>query len=447
LTASYLTVFKEAFDKFILSLKDSSLIYNKWKADTLRVDNPMFKDQLTPIFNLRNSSMQASLITLVKLQKIYACLMEMTEIIKKEILTQYSFSAVIDVIMVVIGETMMYEIYVRIILFLADFLMTLSDFTRAIRLYQIIRVISDFFGDLQSQQTAFSYLGECFKIIGDYLKAMHYYELYLHNSWFLGDIKSELKAYDKLGMLYYYQNDMEKAQRYHIRSLCPDSALENPIFSNIIKSRLTEETNRKSYLMEKKDLYFKFEIAKDLLLHKGDIDEFLKMRSMTQYLSSAFVVDILSVIGPIKSNPSNGSDKHASQAIKIISSKKQSYKADFTPEGFTRSMQLSNPAKYTMIREGTMKLDDENTKNINLYDNMYTAVDDQKLMSHLSNNNTKIVYSKTIQESEVCLQFLKSHSKSKMRAKLDSMADEILELIEFLVNKTSGRGRNTYGSK
>lgn len=371
----------------------------------------------------------------------------MSDTIKNEILTQFTLTGLIQQVLTVIGETMIYELYVKFVLFLADLLMTLSDYHGAIRLYQVMRVISDLFDDLKTQQTVYCNLGECYKIVGDYKNSLHNFELFLHTSWFLEDLKNELKAYDRIGMIYYYQNDLEKAQRYHLRSLLPDSALENQGFNSMVKSRIVEESNRKNRLFTNKDLYFKFELSRDLLLFKDEVDEYIKLRSIGQFLTSVFAVDNLAVLGPVKTNFGTRDDKHASLPIKIIVSKKQKYQADFTPEGYTRSMMLSNPAKYFMIMDGTMKLDETNTRNINLYDKTYTSVEDQKMLSHLSTNNTKVAFSKSSMQREVCLQFLQPHCKEKMKAKVDALNDEVLEFIEFLINEIAGKDHTFFSSK
>ena len=446
-TESHVSEFKEALEKFIALAKQSHLVYSKWSSEALRIDNPRYLGSLTPIFALKSVKMQIHLITLVKLQKIHESLNQMSEVIRREVLTQYSLTNCVDNLMSYLGETMIYELYVKVILFLADLLMTLSDYHGAIRLYQIMRVISDMFSDLRSHQTVYCQLGECYKILGDYKKAMHNLELYLHTSWFLRDLKNELKAYDSIGMLYYYQNDLEKAQRYHLRSLRPDSALDSPGFDGMVKARITEESSRKQRLIAGKDLYFKYEVTRDLLTFKEDVEEYIKLRSISQYLTSVFAVDNLAVLGPTKPLMQNREVKHTSLALKILNSKKQNYKANFTPEGYTRAMQLSNPAKYGMIQDGTMKLDDANIKNINLYDNTYTAVEDQKVLSHLSTNNTKLSFSNSTKSSEVCLQFLQNKCKEKMKVKVDSMKDDILEFIEFLLDQVAGKDKTNSSYK
>lgn len=400
----------------------------------MKTENDHLKSVVEKILELPQINKKVYLITLVKLQKLYTSLNKIEEQIRTQILTQYSLEPIIDQLLIYLGETMVYELYVKFILLLAELLKILSDYRGSIRLFQMIRIISDLFNDCKTQQQAYYQLGECYRSIGEYSNAQNCFELFLHNSWFLKDVKNELKAYDCIGMTYFYQNDIEKAQRYHLRSLVPDSALERESFKEMVEARIENEAKRKQRLLANKDLYFRFEVSRDLLEVKSDLDDFLKTRNIGQFLTSVFAVDNLAVLGPLPSHSSAGTSNTNKRAIRMITNKKINYVADFTPEGYTKSMLLSNPAKYFMIKEGTLKLDENTTKQVNLYDASYSHIEDQKLLSHLSSNNCKATFSKVSDGSEVCLQFLQKQCKEKMKDKVEGLKDDLLESIEFLAD-------------
>jgi tetratricopeptide (TPR) repeat protein len=431
--------FKKALLNFINMLQNSSLLYNKWSSDSIKDDNQHYRGGIEKILELPKLEQRVYLISIVKIQKIYLLLNQIDDVIKTQLLTQYTLQPIVDEILICVGQTMLYEMYLKIMLLLAEILKTLSEYEGAIRLYQMIRIISDLFGDTKSQQQAYYELGECYRATGDYPQAQHCFELFLHNSWFLKDAKNELKAYDCIGMTYFYQNDLEKAQRYHLRSLIPDSALEKLSFKEMVEHRLISESNRKDRLLATKDKYFKFEIAKGLLQVKSDIEGYLKVRNIHQLLTSVFAVDNLAVLGPIDSHTPEKPSNTNNRAMRLINSKKIKYTADFTPEGYSKSMQLSNPAKFFMIQEGTLTLDENTTKQVNLYDASYTRIEDKKLLSHLSPNNSKTIFAKSADGSEICLQFLQKQCKDKMKDKVDSLKDDLLEIIEFLIDKLASK--------
>ena len=129
---------------------------------------------------------------------------------------------------------MIYQLIVQIVSFVGDIQKTLSDYTNTFKIFDILRVIADLFGDNVTLQKCYLEMGDCCKAIGDYRQAQLNYERFLQQSWYIRDVKSELKAYDLIGITYFYQNNMERARRYHRRSLCCDSALENESFSETV---------------------------------------------------------------------------------------------------------------------------------------------------------------------------------------------------------------------
>lgn len=435
-SGSNLQILKAGMKKFAKMMKESSLIQGKWTADSIRIENQRHEGLVVKILELSNIETQIELMTIIKLQRMFGYLANIDAVFKDPMLTQFSLKKPFNELMVCVGDTMIYELYVKVLNFAGTIYTLLSNHEAALRIYKILKIVADLFNDLQTLQSAYLQLGESAKASGDYRSAQEYYEKFLHMSWFLKDLKSETKAYDRIGLALYYQGDLEKAHRYHTRSLVSSSALESPIMKGIVDSKLKDEMNRKARMFSLKDAYFKFEVARELMDIEGNIEEFLTLRDVNVCLWSNFAVDNLAALGP-SSFSNNAGKRKAGEKVnpKLVIKNDHKYTADFTPEGYTLAMMRSNPAKFSLILEGAIRLDDSNLKNVNLYDPTYDTVDDPHFLSHLSQNNSKIAFSPHLKGPEICIKYLRKEANSKVKQAIEDLKSEFLEFIECAIKE------------
>lgn len=182
---------------------------------------------------------------------------------------------------------------------------------------------------------------------------------------------------------------------------------------------------------------------RDLIQFEGEVQAFLTMRDVKDYLSSPFAFDNIAVLGPSSYLMSDIIGKPTKMGMRMFQVKETKYTADFTQEGYISAMEYTNPAKYVMIKEGTIKLDKYSIKNVNLYDKAYSTVEDKKYLSHMSTNNTKQAFSKSPRDAEVCLEYVEKGSKEKTRQMVSSLRENLIEYIEMII-KTIGLESQSY---
>lgn len=423
---------------FITLLQKHQIFFDKYKAELIKQEEENSGGYASKIFDLPIFESQIEMCLMLKLQKMVLVVDIILQSLDNGLVTQYTLKEPFKQLTQLACDTMVYELAFKVMFFEVDCLLTLNDYHGASKLLKPIVIVADLFWDYKMQKRAYLQLGNCAKYLGDYKQAKIYYEKFLHMSWFCKDSISELKAYDLIGMAFYYQNNLEMAQRYHQRSLNPDSALETKDFQILVETKVKDEEIRRSRLLTMRPVFFRHEIMRDFLTYEGDIDPMLTIRDLHQYLSSPFTVENLSLSS---SRNDQGSDqqtsgKYHSKGIQvrikpILST--TNYSADFSPEGYINAMLHSNPAVYQLIQEGKFKLDNGNLKGVNLYDKTYSNVEDPKLLSHMSPNNSKATFMMASKDSpEVCLEFLKRHSKERVVLMCSNLKDQLLEYIGWI---------------
>lgn len=423
---------------FISLLQKSPLFFEKYKNDLLRQEEENTGGLVSKVLELPLFESQIEVSLMLKLQKMILVLEKILKSLETGLVTQYTLKEPFQQLARLACDSLVYELAFKIMFFEVDCLMTLNDYHSASKLLKPISIVADLFWDYKLQKRAYLNMGHCAKYLGDYKQAKNYYEKFLHMSWFSKDSISELKAYDLIGMAFYYQNNLEMAQRYHQRSLNPDSALEDKEFHALVESKLRDEDARRSRLLTLRPVFFRHEIMRDFLTYEGEIDPMLTIRDLHQYMSSPFTVENLS----LKSSPTESSQNtnaYGKSQIKGLQLRIKpilgitNYSADFSPEGYINAMLHSNPAVYQLIQDGKFKLDNGNIKGVNLYDKTYSNVEDPKLLSHMSPNNSKATFMMASKDSpEICLEFLKRHSKERVQGMVAGLKDQLLEYVAWI---------------
>ena len=426
---------------FLDLAETSMMVYSKWSNEAIKQDNQNFKGAVIRILQAFSLRRQVEMVTLIKLQKVLNSLEVLDETIQREVVTQVMLGPLLADVMKAATETMMYDLTVNFVLFVGKMQKYLCDFPNAARTFFKLRVIADLYMDTRVLQKAYFELGECYKALGDFKLAEEAFELYLHNCWFLRDRINELKAFVLIGFCHFYQNDLEKAKKFHQRSLSSDSALENPEFDGVIRTRIRDEESRKNRLLANKDPYYRIEVSRDLIGYEGDLEFFLKVKALHIYLSSKFAVDVQSTVHPAEEPLPPVSKKKAASSINKSQSsaalqvkREPHYIANFTAEGYANSIRNTNPVKYNLIKLGILKIEENLTKNVDLTDSSHHNQEDHRYLSHLSPNNSKQAFTLKNQEAEVCLQFFKKNSKEVLRARIKSMRDHLLSDMQFLID-------------
>lgn len=429
---------QKALKEFVALIGHKPILKAKFTSESLICDDREYSGALSALFEThpQNTEIQVEIVLLLKFRKFLRLIERMEAVCRQPLLTQFSFDDIFKSVQEIASETFMVRYFIKGLELIGNIQLLVCEINGAVKTFKKLLIISDLFNDFRGLHTAYFQLAKCYQQMGEYSEAQVHYEKYLQTSWFLGDVLSELKAYDLIGMTFFYQNDLDKAQRYHVRSLSPDSALENPDFKLMIKNRIKDEEHRKQRMLSHKDEYFLYEVAKELLNFYGATEDFVRSKELKPYLSSNFAVETQSVLGP-SFTPQE--PKKGSQLFHHFSKKEYTYKADFTPEGYLAAMEYTNPTKYTMIVDGTLKLDADNIKGIDLYDKTYSQIESLKMLSHLSPNNSRQVFSSE-PGPEMCIEFIKKDLRESLKKIIDQNKEELRNGIKMISVKYSQFG-------
>jgi tetratricopeptide (TPR) repeat protein len=436
---------------FISMLQKSPLLLEKFKADMIKQEEENTKGLIIKVFELPLLESQIEVCLLLKLQKMILVVERILNSLENSLVTQYTLKDPFKELAQLACDTFIYELVYKIMFFETDCLITLHDYHGAAKLLKPMVVVADLFWDYKLQRKGYHLLGNCAKYLGDYKYAKIYYEKFLHMSWFSKNSMAELKAYDLLGIAFYYQNNLEMAQRYHQRSLNPDSALEDKEFLSLVETKLKDEDARRSRLLTLRPVFFRQEIMRDFLTYDGDIETILVIRDLQQYLIAPFTVENISLkstkMEPTKDTQSHG--KFSSRGLHLKSKPilgGMNYLGDFSPEGYINAMLHSNPAVYQLIQDGKFHLDDQNIKGVNLYDKTYSNIEDPKILSHMSPNNSKATFMMASKDTaEVCLEFLKRNSKERVQAMVSNLKNQLLEYVGWICRTTGDDSDESFG--
>ena len=445
---------RASFDKIIKEfhklVESSMMVYTKWSNESIKQDNQASKGAVIRVLQVFSLESQIYLLTMIKLQKIVEGLERLDLEFENQLVTQISLKPLLSNLAITASQTMMYEVIIYYMMFIGRTQKYLCDYAAAVRTFYKLRIITDLFCDTKNLQRSYFELGECHKSMGEFKIAEEYFEMFLHNSWFIEDRSGELRGYDMIGICLYYQNKLEKARKFHQRSLNTDSALENKEFNLSIKTRFKEEETRKLRVIGGKDPFYRVEVMRDLIEYDGEIDFFLKVKGIHVFLNSNFSVDTLSTLVPEVGSTKNSKGSKAMNKpvvrhhikpvysnINSLNKESRPYIANFTVEGYANSIKNSNPIKYSMIKGGIMKVEEDLTKDVPLKEGDLSKNEKFRYLSHLSPNNSKHAFTMVKQDAEVCLQFFKKNSKDVMRSRIKLMKDQALEDIEIVIQLLS----------